>query len=40
MEKHDYEKWKSSVLSSNKQNKKGTETTLAFSPYLPKVKDS
>lgn len=40
MEKRDFEKWKSSVLASNEQNKKGTEIILAFSPYLPTAKDS
>ena len=40
METQDYEKWKSSVLTSNKQDKKeGTETVLALFLYHVSVKD-
>lgn len=40
METHDYEKWKSSVLASNKQDKKeGIETVLAFFLIHIRAKD-
>lgn len=39
METHDYEKWKSSVLASNKQDKKeGIETVLHFSYSTSELK--
>lgn len=35
MEKHDYEKWKSSVLASNNQNKtEGIEIVFVFSSHF------
>ena len=40
METQDYEKWKSSVLTSNKQDKKeGIETVLALFLYHVSAKD-
>jgi len=41
METRDYEKWKSSVVASNQQNKKeGIESILGFCPYWLRAKDS
>lgn len=40
METKDYEKWKSSVLTSNKQDKKeGIDTVLALFLYHVSAKD-
>jgi len=41
MERRDYEKWKSSVVESNQQNKtEGIKTILGFSSYCLRAKDS
>jgi len=41
METRDYEKWKSSVVASNQQNKKeGIESIFGFSLYWLRAKNS